>query len=206
MSACGWASSNEEMQRYHDTEWGEPVHDDWKMFEHLMMECLQCGLSWNTVLQKRPILRACFADFDFDAVAAFTETDVERIMVTPGMIRSRRKIDAVIRNAQCYQRVREECGSFCAYLWAFTDGKTILYDEHDRGLIPASNGLSARIAKDLKARGFTYVGPVTVYAHLQACGLINDHIGTCPCYARINAEHPTVRLPLNAEKNVVQFA
>ena len=194
MSNCEWASMNEAMQRYHDTEWGVPVHDDRKMFEHLMMESMQCGLSWDLMLKKREIFAACFDGFDFDKIAEYDDNDVERILQTDGMIRSPRKIRAIIRNARCYQAIRAEFGSFCDYLWAFADGKTILYDGHSSGAIPVSNGLSARISKDLKQRGFTYVGPVTIYSHLQACGVINDHDKACPCCQRIASGFPTIRL------------
>ncbi len=193
MSNCAWANVNEQERLYHDTEWGVPVHDDRVMFEHLCLECLQCGLSWDLMLTKREVFRQCFAGFDYDKVAAFGEEDVVRIMETPDMIRSERKIRAVISNAQAYQKIREEFGSFCDYIWAYTDHKTILYQGHATGLTAVSNGLSAKISKDLKRRGFKFVGPVTIYSHLQACGIINDHGKDCPCYARINAAYPTVR-------------
>jgi len=193
ISNCAWANVNEQERLYHDTEWGVPVHDDRVMFEHLCLECLQCGLSWDLMLTKREVFRQCFAGFDYDMVAAFGEEDVARIMGTPDMIRSERKIRAVISNAQAYQKVREEFGSFCDYMWAYSGHKTILYQGHATGLTAVSNGLSAKISKDLKRRGFKFVGPVTIYSHLQACGIINDHGKDCPCYARINAAYPTVR-------------
>lgn len=192
MGFCAWADINERNRIYHDTEWGIPVHDDRHMFEHLFLECMQCGLSWDLMLKKREIFRACFDNFDYDKIAAYTETDVERILATEGMIRSPRKVRAIISNAQCYQRIREEFGSFCTYLWGYTDGKTILYNGHGKGAIPVSNGLSERISKDLKKRGFKYVGPVTIYSHLQACGIVNDHDASCPCFEKINKAHPTI--------------
>ena len=118
---------------------------------------------------------------------------------TEGMIRSPRKVRAVINNAQCYRKVREEFGSFCAYIWAYSDDKTILYDGHDEGPLPVSNGLSDRISKDLKKRGFKYVGAITIYSHLQACGIINDHDKDCPCYHKIVAEYPVVRMTRDTE-------
>ena len=199
MNNCDWANLNEANRIYHDTEWGVPVHDDRKMFEHLSLECLQCGLSWDLMLKKREIFRRCFADFDYDRVAAFDEADVERIVNTPGMIRSPRKVRAIIANACAYQRVRAECGSFCNYIWAHSDGKTILYAGHEMGRVPVSNGLSDRISRDLKKRDFRYVGPVTIYSHLQACGVINDHGADCPCRAAINAANPTVLLEPDGE-------
>ena len=192
MGSCVWADINDANRQYHDTEWGIPVHDDRQMFEHLTLECLQCGLSWDLMLKKREIFRRCFDNFDYDKIAGYTASDVERIVAEEGMIRSSRKVHAVINNAQCYQKIRGEFGSFCSYIWAYSDGKTILYNGHDTGPIPVSNGLSALISKDLKKRGFKYVGAVTIYSHLQACGIINDHDKDCPCYHKINALNPTV--------------
>ena len=201
MGYCTWADMNEANRIYYDTEWGIPVHDDWHMFEHLMLECMQCGLSWDLMLKKREIFRSCFAGFDYDKIAKFTDEDVDRIMNTDGMIRSPRKIRAVIHNAQCFQKVQEEFGSFCDYIWGFSGGKTILYQGHDTGRIPVSNGLSEKISKDLKKRGFKYIGPVTIYSHLQACGIINDHDKECDCFRKINAVNPTVRKRRQEEKN-----
>ena len=192
MGYCGWANTDPLDKVYHDTEWGIPVHDDRHMFEHLTLECMQCGLSWALMLKKREIFRKCFDNFDYDRIADYNEADVERILNTEGMIRSPRKVNAIINNARCYQKVREEFGTFCDYIWSYSDGKTILYQGHDAGRIPVSNGLSARISKDLKKRGFKYVGPVTIYSHLQACGIINDHDKDCPCRKKILDRYPTV--------------
>ena len=185
MERCPWYLGNEKMIRYHDEEWGVPVHDDRKQFEFLMMEVMQCGLNWNMMIQKREIFRACFDNFDFDKVAVYGETDIERILGTDGMIRSRRKIEAVIHNAQFFQKIREEFGSFSEYIWGFTRGKTYLYMGHQKGGIPARNGLSDRISADLKKRGLKYMGSVTVYSHLQACGIINDHWEGCFRYKEL---------------------
>ena len=163
------------------------------MFEHLTLECLKCGLNWDLMLKKREIFRQCFDNFDYDKIASYDNADIERILNTEGMIRSPRKVQAVINNARCYQKVREEFCSFCDYIWGFSGGKTILYQGHDDGLIPVSNGLSDKISKDLKKRGFKYVGAVTIYSHLQACGIINDHDKDCPCYQNINEANLTVR-------------
>lgn len=192
MGYCGWADTDPLDKVYHDTEWGIPVHDDRHMFEHLILECMQCGLSWALMLKKREIFRKCFDNFDYDRIADYNEADVERILNTEGMIRSPRKVNAIINNARCYQKVREEFGTFCDYIWSYSDGKTILYQGHDAGRIPVSNGLSVRISKDLKKRGFKYVGPVTIYSHLQACGIINDHDKDCPCRKKILDRYPTV--------------
>ena len=150
MSSCDWGFSFEAMKTYHDTEWGIPLHDDWKQFEFLMMEAMQCGLSWDLMIKKREIFRSCFDGFDFDRIAAYDEADVDRIMNTEGMIRSRRKIEAIINNAKCFQQIRKEYGSFDQWLWSFSGGKTILYIGHEKGSIPVSNGLSDQIAKELK--------------------------------------------------------
>lgn len=194
MGYCGWASIDEADRIYHDTEWGIPVHDDRHMFEHLTLECLQCGLSWALMLKKREIFRECFDNFDYDKIAAYDEADVERILNTEGMIRSPRKVNAIINNARCYQKVREEFGSFCNYIWGYSDGKTILYNKHgeEGSRIPVSNGLSNMISKDLKKRGFKYVGAITIYSHLQACGIICDHDEACPCRKHIIENYPTV--------------
>lgn len=204
MSYCDWSGCHQLLIDYHDTEWGVPLHDDRMQFEFLMMEALQCGLSWTIVMKKRQIFRICFDNFDYDKVAAYDEADIERIMNTEGMLRSLPKIKAVIHNAKCYIKIREEFGSFSSYLWGFTDGKTILYDGHGEGRIPVSNGLSERVAKDLKKRGFKYLGKITLYSHLQACGIINDHGSDCPCYKRIVGNYPTVSLPPDNERGVTE--
>jgi DNA-3-methyladenine glycosylase I len=181
------------MMRYHDEEWGVPVHDDRKQFEFLMLEVMQCGLNWNMMIEKREIFRECFAGFDYDAVAAFGEVDIERILTTPGMIKSRRKVEAVIHNARLFQQMIAEYGSFDRYLWKYSGRKTILYMGHQNGHQPVKNGLSERISRDLKKRGFKYLGAVVLYSHLQACGVINDHTKECFRYQYITENYPTVR-------------
>ena len=132
MSYCNWDTTSRENICYHDTEWGVPVHDDQKQFEFLMMEVMQCGLSWDLMIRKRDIFQKCFDNFDYDKIARYTQSDIDRIMNTPGMIKSPRKIRAIIHNAQCLQKIRAEFGSFCAYLWAYSGGKTILYEKHNQ--------------------------------------------------------------------------
>jgi DNA-3-methyladenine glycosylase I len=194
MAYCDyWDEASEINIRYHDEEWGVPLHDDCRQFEFLMMEVMQCGLSWDLLIRKRESFRGCFDNLEYDRIAGYDERDIDRIMNTEGMIRSRRKIEAVINNARCFQKIRAEFGSFSEYLWAYSDGKTILYNRHELGWIPVSNGLSDKISRDLRRRGFKYLGTVTVYSHLQACGIINDHGEDCPCWSRINGMHPTVR-------------
>ena len=199
MERCGWCLCNEKMIKYHDEEWGVPVHDDRKQFEFLMLEVMQCGLNWNMILQKREVFRKCFVGFDFEKIIEYDEADIQRILETEGMIRSRRKIEAVIHNARCFQKVREEFGSFSEYLWRFSKGKMILYIGHQKGQIPARNGLSDAVSKDLKKRGFKYLGSVTVYAHLQACGMVNDHVEGCWRYREVMDGIEVVRKRKNGE-------
>lgn len=198
MATCKWPTTPL-YQAYHDHEWGRTIHDDRLQFEHLCLESLQCGLSWLTILNKRDIIRGCFDHFDIDTVASYGESDVERILQTEGMLKSRPKIEAIINNASAFKGIQDEFGSFCNYIWAFTDNKTIIYESHPDGNIPAKNGLSTRISKDLKKRGFKFVGPVIIYSHLQASGLINDHGKDCPCFSEINKLADIVQLPVDAE-------
>lgn len=200
MERCPWCLGTEKMTRYHDEEWGWPLHDDRKQFEFLMLEAMQCGLSWNLMIEKREIFRACFSGFDYDTIAAYTEEDVQRILDYPGMIRSPRKIRAIIHNARCFQAIRAEFGSFDTWLWAFAGNKTILYQGHSLGNIPAANALADQIAKELKRRGFKYLGSITVYSHLQACGIINDHLESCFRYRDILENFPVQELPPDKEK------
>lgn len=193
MERCEWCEANEVLRAYHDREWGVPVHDDRKLFEFLMMEVMQCGLNWNMMLQKREIFRSCFDGFDYDRVAAYGEEKIAEILDTPGMIRSPRKIRAVIHDAQCFQKVRQEFGTFDRYLWAYTEGKTQVVESHQRGWV-AKNGLSDRISADLKRRGFKYLGSVTVYAYIQSCGLVNDHAQGCFRRGEINRDYEIWRL------------
>ena len=202
MGYCIWDVATEQMIRYHDEEWGVPLHEDRGQFEFLSMEVMQCGISFGLVMRKREILRRCFADFDYDKVAAFGPADVERIMGTEGMIRNRRKIEAVISNAAAFRKIREEFGSFSAYLWGFSGNRAILYEGHADGWIPAANGLSKRVSADLKGRGFKFTGPVVVYSHLQACGIINDHDKSCSCYKKLTALYPVLSLPPDDEQDV----
>ena len=187
---CTWSRMDDLDHRYHDTEWGVPLHDDLRQFEFLSLEVMQCGLNWHLILQKREIFRSCFAGFDFRQLALFNEADVQRILETPGMIRSPRKIQAILSNARLVLQMQQEYGSFSDYLWGFTEGKMLVYRGHATGHIPASNALSDRIAADLRRRGFKYLGSITVYSHLQACGIINDHQRDCPRFRELLQQHP----------------
>ena len=180
--ACQWKNSSAEMISYHDKEWGVPTHEDQKLFEYLLLESMQAGLSWALILRKRETFRSCFAGFSPEKVAAFTEEDIARIMHTENMIKSERKIRAMVQNAKAFLALQKEEGSFDAYLWSFSGGKSLCYRGHEKGNMPSKNALSEAISKDLKKRGFQYTGPVIVYSFLQACGVINDHEEDCPCY------------------------
>lgn len=189
MEKCAWCKDGGMNEEYHDKEWGIPLHDDRKQFEFLMMEVMQCGLSWSLMLKKRDIFRKCFDDFDYDKIAGYDEAKIQSIMETPGMIRSVRKIQAVISNAAAFQKIRQEFGSFDEFLWKYSDHKTLVYKSHQKKAV-ASNELSDQIAKELKKRGFKYLGSITVYSHLQACGMINDHEEKCFMYRQIMEKYP----------------
>jgi DNA-3-methyladenine glycosylase I len=177
---CGWCGEDPLYRDYHDREWGRPVTDDRKMFEFLTLESAQAGLSWITILRKRENYRKAFADFDAERVRAFTETDVERLLSDPGIIRNRLKIRATITNAQRFVEVQREFGSFCDYLRSFLpDGKPIINQWKSPDEIPASTPLSDAISRDMKKRGFKFFGTIICYAHLQAVGYVNDHLADC---------------------------
>lgn len=173
-SRCSWVGSDPLMQHYHDTEWGVPVRDPRMLWETLMLEGFQAGLSWAIILRKREAFRAGFAGFDPEKVAAFDEQDIERLMADPGIVRSRAKIEATIRGAQIFKDMQARGEDFADYCWSFTAGKALEGDAH-----MAQTPLSAAISRDMKARGFKFVGPTIVYAWMQAVGLTNDHMAGC---------------------------
>ena len=179
MTRCNWGSGNELLMQYHDTQWGVPVHEDRKHFEFLLLESMQAGLSWLTILKKRENYRAAFDGFDPVKVAAYTKEKMEDLMKNPGIIRNRRKIEAAVNNASRFLEVAAEFGSFDAYIWHFVGGKPIINHYRSEGEIPATSALSDTVARDLKRRGFQFLGSVTVYAHLQAIGVVDDHIDGC---------------------------
>ncbi len=183
-TGCAWSRSNDLLRLYHDTEWAVPVHDDRVLFEHLALEVMQCGLNWLLMLKKRDAFRRALAGFDPKRLAAFSESDVEAALAVPGMIHSRRKVEALVGNARAFLAMQEEFGSFHSWLWSFTDGHMLVYESHDRA-VPAKNELSDRMSAALRARGFRYVGSITVYSLLQACGVINDHERDCPRFRAV---------------------
>jgi DNA-3-methyladenine glycosylase I len=166
-------------ERYHDTEWGVPVRDDPTHFEFLVLESAQAGLSWWTILRKRDGYRRAFAEFDANKVARFTPRSIERLLQDPSIVRNRQKIEAAVGNARGFLRIQEEFGSFDSYVWQFVGGAPIVNRWREQGQVPATSKESDALSNDLKARGFKFVGPTIVYAHMQATGLINDHLVTC---------------------------
>ena len=176
---CSWCGDDPLYCRYHDEEWGVPVHDDRMLFEFLILEGAQAGLAWITVLRKRENYRLAFAGFDPRVVAGYGDKEVARLLANPGIIRNRLKIRASISNAQAFLEVQEEFGSFDAYIWSFVDGRPIGNIWRSLDEIPATTPLAEVISKDLKQRGFRFVGPTIVYAHMQATGMVNDHLVSC---------------------------
>ncbi len=181
---CEWAQSPA-MIAYHDTEWGVPVHDDPTHFEFLVLESAQAGLSWSTILNRRGGYRKAFAGFDAAKVARFTPARVEKLLADPGIIRNRAKVEATVRNARAFLAVQEEFGSFDAYIWGFVGGQPIVGKWRRTGQVPAVTATSEAVSADLRRRGFGFLGPTTVYAHLQATGLVNDHLVSCFRYAEL---------------------
>lgn len=176
---CAWVSADPLYITYHDSEWGVPVHDDQRLFEFLILETFQAGLSWLTVLRKRENFRKAFADFDVRAVASFSYEKVNELLGDAGIIRNRLKVQAAVTNAQAFIRVQEEFGSFDRYIWGYVNGTPIVNHCASIKELPASTPLSDTISKDLKKRGFKFVGSTIIYAHMQATGMVNDHATDC---------------------------
>jgi DNA-3-methyladenine glycosylase I len=177
---CGWVPAGDgEYARYHDEEWGRPVHDDRHLFEMLTLEGAQAGLSWSTILRKRAAYRKAFAGFDPAKVARFDARRRAALLQDPGIVRNRLKIDSTVSNAQAFLAVQQEFGSFSRYLWDWVGGRPVINGWRTRGQVPASSELSDRISRDLKKRGFRFVGSTIVYAYLQAVGVVNDHTAGC---------------------------
>lgn len=176
---CSWAGSDPDYVRYHDDEWGVPVHDDVRLFEMLILEGAQAGLSWSTILRKREGYRRAFRGFDPKKVARMTEADQARLLLDEGIVRNRAKISSTVGNAKAFLAIQKEHGSFDAWLWGFVDGHPVQGRPASMKDVPASTELAVRISKDLKKRGFRFVGPTIVYAYLQAVGVVNDHVAGC---------------------------
>jgi len=183
--SCDWPADDPLMIKYHDTEWGVPVHDDRKLFEFLVLDAMQAGLSWRTVLHKRENFRKAFRGFDPDKVAGFGRRDVERLMKDEGIVRNRLKIESSITNARALLEVRGEFGSFDRYIWSFTGGKTIRNSHRSLGELRAESEESRAMSRDMKRRGFRFCGPTICYAFMQAAGMVNDHLVHCFRYREV---------------------
>lgn len=176
---CGWCSLSDLYKKYHDEEWGVPVYGDQKLFEFLILETFQAGLSWITILRKRENFKLAFNDFDYKKVALYTEDKIQELLQDAGIIRNQLKIRATVSNALAFMKVQDEFGSFSNYIWAFTNGQPIQNNRKSLKEVPATTPLSDKISKDLKKRGFKFVGSTVVYAHMQATGMVDDHVADC---------------------------
>jgi DNA-3-methyladenine glycosylase I len=182
---CGWAGTDELYVAYHDEEWGVPVHEDRVLFEFLLLEGAQAGLSWATILKKRENYRKAFAGFDPLKVARFDRRRIERLLRDPGIVRNRLKVESTVMNARAFLKVQKEFGSFDAYQWRFVDGRPLRNRWRSLAEIPPRTELSDLFSKDLKQRGFSFVGSTIVYSHMQAVGMVNDHLTSCFRYRQI---------------------
>lgn len=176
---CSWCGNDELYQKYHDEEWGKPVYDDDTIFQFLVLESFQAGLSWITILRKRENFRIAFDDFNYKKIAKYENEKVEELMQNSGIIRNRLKIIATINNAQRFMEVQKEFGSFSQYIWSFVEGKPIVNQPNTLNEVPATSEISDHLAKDLKKRGFKFLGSTVVYAHMQATGMVDDHVENC---------------------------
>ncbi len=176
---CAWAGDDPVYQKYHDFEWGVPVHCDKKLFEFLILEGMQAGLSWITILRKREAFREAFDSFDYNRVANYSQAKIDELLQNPGIIRNKLKIHAAVTNARAFLQVREEFGTFNKYIWDFVDHVPLQNAWHSIRELPASTALAETISRDLKKRGFSFVGPTIVYSHMQATGMVNDHTVDC---------------------------
>lgn len=183
---CDWATSNELMMKYHDTEWGVPLHDDPKLFEFLVLESFQAGLSWQIVLNKREAFRKAFDEFDPEKIARYNEQKLNALVQDKSIVRNKQKIVSCVNNAQRFLEVQKEFGSFDKYIWAFVDYKPVVNTFASLKELPAKTPLSDKISADLKRRGFKFIGSTVVYAHMQATGMVNDHIVSCFRYNELN--------------------
>lgn len=182
---CGWCEGDDLYEAYHDNEWGVPVYDDATLFEFLILETFQAGLSWITILRKRENFRKAFDNFDYKKIANYKQSKIEDLLQDAGIIRNKLKVNATVTNAQAFIKTQEEFGSFSKYIWGFIDGKPIRNTLKDYRNAPANTTLSDTISKDLKKRGFKFVGSTVVYAHMQATGMVNDHEINCFRYEEV---------------------
>lgn len=176
---CAWCEKDDLYRKYHDEEWGIPIYDDQKLFEYLLLETFQAGVSWHLILKKRENFRRAFLNFDYKQIAFFGEYEIQELMKDAGIIRNSLKIKSAISNAKAFMKVQEEFGSFSDYIWGFVEGKPIENQFNSMIEVPAFTPLAEKISKDLKKRGFKFIGPTTMYAHMQATGMVNDHLMDC---------------------------
>ena len=186
---CNWVSNDELYIKYHDEEWGKPVYDDKVLFEFLVLESFQAGLSWITILKKRENFRKAFDNFNDKKIVKYDDAKIEELLQNEGIIRHRGKIEATVNNAQCFMEVQQEFGTFSNYIWSFVNNKPIVNAHKSIKEVPATTEISDTLAKDLKKRGFKFLGSTVVYAHMQATGMTNDHLTTCFRYNEINDLH-----------------
>lgn len=178
MKRCAWATT-ELMKNYHDEEWGKPLHDDQALFELMILETMQAGLSWATILNKRENYRKALDGFDPDKIILYDQKKIEELLSNPGIIRNKLKINSLLKNAVAYLKVRQDYGTFDRYIWSFVEGNPIVNHFDNMEQVPAKTDLSVTLSKEMKKRGFTFIGPVTCYAFMQAAGLVNDHVNDC---------------------------
>lgn len=190
MIRCAWANSGQLDQEYHDAEWGVPLHDDERLFEFLVLEGAQAGLSWSTILRKREGYRKAFANFVPEAVASFGDREIQELLANPDIVRNRLKVESAIKNAKAFLKVRAEFGTFDAYIWRFVGGEPIANSWETLSQVPCSSKESEAMSRDLKKRGFSFVGPTICYAFMQAVGMVNDHTVDCFRWSEIAAEKP----------------
>ena len=183
---CPWPSDDKLMIKYHDKEWGVPLHNDKKLFEFLILEGFQAGLSWRTILHKRGNFRKAFDNFDFNKVARYDKRKINSLLKNEGIVRNKLKIEGAITNAKAFMNVRKEFGTFDKYIWSFVNGKPIQNKYKSLNELPAKTKLSDKISEDLKKRGFKFVGSTIVYAHMQATGMVNDHLNDCFRYSEVS--------------------
>lgn len=176
---CSWCLSSDLYKKYHDEEWGVPVYDDETLFEFLILETFQAGLSWITILNKRENFRVAFDNFDYKKIATYSETKIQELLQDAGIIRNKLKVYSAVSNAQNFIKIQEEFGNFSSYIWGFVDGKPIINNRKNLGEVQATTEISDKISKDLKKRGFKFVGSTVIYAHMQATGMVNDHVADC---------------------------
>ncbi len=185
LKRCSWCESNDLDRDYHDTEWGVPVYDDTTLFEFLILEGAQAGVSWHVVLKKRAHYKKVFANFDVNKLAKFTDAKLEKILLDPGIIRNRLKVFSVRTNARAFIEVQSEFGDFSSYLWGFVDGKPIVNKNRSMKDVPSKTALSDQLSKDLKKRGFKFIGSTICYAYMQGIGMVNDHQTNCFRYKQV---------------------